>query len=281
MGGVISTVAFPAPQLPEQLYEQELETRRDLVWLKTIEQERIPACHVRAKSSSSFLSGPTMTILYSHGNAEDLMLHLDYIDALAHFTGSDVFSYEYLGYSMTRFPRWCDGGEPATASEEGCIRSIDAAWRYLVDEQKIPPNKIVIFGRSIGSGPSVDLASRETVEESSKSPRDVAGVLLQSPLESGARAVLGPVTAWVGYGLDIFKNYEKIENISAPVFIMHGTADEVVPFHNGEALQAKLQRPYEMYKAEGYGHNNMPQEMCFDHIKDFIRHVSAQQTKRT
>ena len=55
------------------------------------------------------------------GNAEDIGLHLDYIDALARATGSDVFSYEYVGYSLSRL----DG---AIASEAGCLRSVDAAW---------------------------------------------------------------------------------------------------------------------------------------------------------
>jgi abhydrolase domain-containing protein 17 len=267
MGGAINVVAFPAPKLPRPFYEEELLKRRDLVSLKTSNDERIPACHVRAKSSDFFLSNPAITILYSHGNAEDLGLHLDYIDALAHFTGADVFSYEYVGYSLSRL----EGGEP---SEAGCIRSIDAAWRYLVDELKIPPKRIVIFGRSIGSGPSVDLASRSSVQDSAHSPLDVAGVLLQSPLESGARAVLGNVTAFVGYYLDIFRNYEKVEKITAPVAIMHGTQDEVVPVTNGKELYAKLQRPYEPLWLEGYGHNNMPQAICFDYVKDFIRTLS-------
>jgi len=269
MGGAINIVAFPAPQLPRPFYEDELLRRRDLVWLTTSKGERIPCCHVRSsRSQDYFLSSDPKTILYSHGNAEDLGLHLDYIDALAHFTGADVFSYEYVGYSLSRL----EGGE---ASEAGCLRSIDAAWRHLVDEKKIPPNRVIIFGRSIGSGPSVDLASRSEVEGSAHSPLDAAGVLLQSPLESGARAVLGHVTSFVGYYLDIFRNYEKIGKITAPVGIMHGTADEVVPCANGKALHAQLQRPYEPLWLEGYGHNNMPQGICFDYVKDFVRAVSA------
>lgn len=274
MGSAINVVAFPAPELDRAFYEEELLTRRDLVWLTTTDGERIPACHVRkleyqrAKSSDSFLSTPRLTILYSHGNAEDLALHLDYIDALVHFTGSDVLSYEYVGYSVSRL-------EGAQASEPGCIRSIDAAWRYLVDEQRIPPKRIVIFGRSIGSGPSVDLASRSEVENCTASPLDVAGVLLQSPLESGARAVLGHVTSVLGYYLDIFKNYEKISKISAPVAIMHGTSDEVVPVSNGKALHAQLQRAYEPLWLEGYGHNNMPQDVCFDYVKSFLRFLNT------
>lgn len=269
MGGMINVIAFPVPQLPRPFYEEELLCRPDLVHLTTSKGERIPACYVRARGSTSdyFLSTQRMTLLYSHGNAEDLGLHLDYIDALARHTGADVLSYEYVGYSLSRL----EGGEP---SEYGCLRSIDAAWRYCVATLRIPPKRIIIFGRSIGSGPSVDLASRATVEGTTFSPFDVAGVLLQSPLESGVRAVLGKVVSFVGYPLDLFRNYEKIGQIRAPVAIMHGTADEVVPCQNGRNLYSQLRNPFEPLWLEGYGHNNMPQDVCFRFTRKFLNSLS-------
>mmetsp|Transcript_46516 Transcript_46516/g.92443 ORF Transcript_46516/g.92443 Transcript_46516/m.92443 type:complete len:298 (+) Transcript_46516:77-970(+) len=265
MGGMINVVAFPAPQFPRQFYDQELLKREDLLYLETTNGEKIPACHVRGQGVKppSSTSPQQMILLYSHGNAEDLGLHLDYIDALSRHTGADVFSYEYVGYSLSKL----DGAE---ASEDACLRSIDAAWRFCVEDLKIPPQRVVIYGRSIGSGPSVDLASRETVEGTNVSPKDAGGVLLQSPLESGARAVLGNFVSYVGYPLDIFRNYEKVGKITAPVAIMHGTADEVIPVANGKALHSLLQRPFEPLWVENAGHNNMPQEFCFRYTKHFL-----------
>lgn len=266
MGSAISVLAFPAPELPKLFYEQDLLQRRDLVQLYTSEKEKIPAVHIKAQSG--FLSAPRITLLYSHGNAEDIGLHLDYVDALARETGADVFSYEYVGYSTSR----SEGLQP---SEEGCIRSIDAAWRYLVDDQKIKPNRIVIYGRSIGSGPSVDLASRSSVEGSAHSPLDIAGLLLQSPLESGARVILGPVASYMGYYLDIFRNYEKIDKVRAPVGIMHGKEDEVVPFDNGKNLHKSAQnKSFQPLWIDGAGHNDMPQTECFNYAKQFVQHVT-------
>lgn len=274
MGGVVNSVAFPAPQLSLPFYEVELLQRADFVWLTTSTCERIPACHVRPRPADEYFApAPRMTLLYSHGNAEDLGLHLDYIDALSRATGADVFSYEYVGYSLSRLR----GDEP---SEDGCIRSIDAAWRYCIDHLKIPPSRMVICGRSIGSGPSVDLASRSQVDGSAFSPLDVGGVLLQSPLESGFRGVLGNVVSMVGYPLDIFRNYEKVDKIIAPVAIMHGIEDEVVPCENGRALHKLLQKPFEPLWLQGYGHNNMPQEICFNYAKKFLLEISLERVDR-
>mmetsp|Transcript_62242 Transcript_62242/g.116500 ORF Transcript_62242/g.116500 Transcript_62242/m.116500 type:complete len:269 (-) Transcript_62242:162-968(-) len=268
MGSAINALAFPAPHLSKSFYQDELLRRKDLVYLKTELDESIPACHVRPqRRRTTFLSTEPLTILYSHGNAEDIGLHLDYIDALAEFTGADVFSYEYVGYSLSRL-------EGHTPSEAGCIRAVDAAWRYLVEDKKIHPRRIVIFGRSIGSGPSVDLASRSLVKGTEMSPLDAAGLILQSPLESGACVVMGSTAATLGYFLDIFRNYEKVQKISAPVAIMHGTCDEVVPLSNGEALYKKLQRPHRPLWLEGFGHNDMPQEDCFQYVREFIQALS-------
>merc|ERR550532_1059795 len=114
MGAVVRAMAFPAPELPQHLYETDLLSRQDLVWLTTNRGENIPACHARAVRRPGD-EGPNMTLLYSHGNGEDLMLQLQYIDAVVDLTGCDVFAYDYVGYSLSR----CMGME---ASEAGCIQ---------------------------------------------------------------------------------------------------------------------------------------------------------------
>lgn len=268
MGGLISTLAFPAPQLPREFYQDELMKRPDLVQFKTSNRENVWACHVRAErfGADFFPAATRPTLLYSHGNAEDLALHLDFIDMLSQCTGADVFSYDYVGYSLSRL----EGHQP---SEAGCYRSSEAAWRYCVEELKIPPSRIVIFGRSIGSGPAIDLASREKIEGTDHSPLDVRGVLLQSPIESGARAVFGWTVSMVGYAMDIFKNYEKIGNIRCKVAIMHGTADEVVPVGNGQNLHQMSRNKFQPLWIEGYGHNNMPYEECFNYTKRFLQEL--------
>lgn len=277
MGSSISALAFPAPNGPVEYYEEELLQRDDFVWLTTSANERIPAIHRKAPATDNAATGGSMltrppagsaaherlTILYSHGNAEDLALSLPYIEMLAEATGCDVFAYDYVGYSLSKVQ---EGG---VASEDGCLRSIQCAWRYLVDQQSIPPAQIIIYGRSIGSGPSVDLASRSEVEGSAHSPLEARGVLLQSPISSGARAILGTTASLIGYPLDIFKNYRKIDKILAPVAITHGTEDEVVPCDNGRALHAACQQTFPPYWMEGRGHNDMPYDQVMEYARSF------------
>ena len=267
----MAKLAFPAPRCPHSMYEEpdNLLHRPDLVFLTTTLKERIPAVLVKPRS---FGSTKTYTIIYSHGNAEDIGLHLPYVDALADRTGCTVLSYEYVGYSLSMYAG-------ATPSEEGCLRSADAAWRYATEELQIPPGQIIIFGRSIGSGPAVDLASRQGPCDGgpkfAASPLDVAGVLLQSPIASGARAILGTAASIVGYPLDIFRNYQKVGKIRAPVAIIHGTIDGVVPCANGRDLHGRLQRPFEPYWMEGRGHNDMEHEQVIAYAGRFIASLSA------
>lgn len=263
MGGVIDGLAFPAPKHPPDFYES-LKSRPDFIELRTSEDECIPACFVRPERQAK------MTILYSHGNAEDLLLHMEFIDALAKNTGANVFTYEYVGYSLSQ----CEGKVP---SEEACIRSIEAAWLHCVGSLGILPSRIVIYGRSIGSGPSVDLASRKTIPGTFHSPLEVAGVLLQSPISSGARAVFPPGVSTVAskllYHFDIYRNYEKIGKIKVKVAIVHGTADEVVNISNGKELYQLLANPFEPNWVQGYGHNNLPLEECFNYARKFLDHL--------
>jgi pimeloyl-ACP methyl ester carboxylesterase len=276
MGAVIAAMAFPRPLEPMEFYEQELMTRPELIYLRTAKNESIPAVLVKANADTAV--APRMTIIYSHGNAEDLGIHLPWVDAMAEATGCDVLSYEYVGYSLSMHQ---EGTKP---SEAGCCRSIDAAWRYATEELHIPPSQIILFGRSIGSGPTVDLAYRDAPcgaglvrrKTFAHSPLDAAGVLLQSPIASGARVILGTVASTVGYPLDIFRSYRKVGGIRAAVAIMHGTADEVVPCGNGRALHALLKRPFAPQWMEGYGHNDMPDGRVLRYARSFAEACAQQ-----
>jgi len=247
----VARLAFPVP--PKDIAEEVLLARPDLVYLETEKGDRIAAVHIRRGAA-----GTDRVILYSHGNAEDLGQRLPYLDLMAQICASDVFAYEYCGYGFSE-------GE---TSEENCLLAIDAAYEHLTEEKGFDPRRIVVMGRSIGTGPSVDLAMRHP---------EVRGVVLQSPMESCGRAVLGENASWLGYRIDLFKNYEKIGKVQSPVLVMHGNDDEVVPVDQGVAIFEACQKPVEPLWLDDCGHNDMPNEVCLRRVREFIDQLDGLQ----
>jgi len=113
---------------------------------------------------------------------------------------------------------------------------------------------LIRFGRSLGSGPTVHLASYLNDE------KKIAGVILQSPLSSAIRVVSNKLALIPA--VDMFENIKKISKITSPILIMHGTDDEVVPYSHGVELKTKVEgkRLWKFLSLAGAGHNNIESE---------------------
>jgi pimeloyl-ACP methyl ester carboxylesterase len=96
---------------------------------------------------------------------------------------------------------------------------------FLVGEKSIPQNKIIVFGTSLGTGPSTWIASQEGA--------NFRGLVLQSPFTSVVRIKV-PMKSLAFF--DMFENIDRIEKVKCPVFIIHGRQDEVVPFDHAEVV---------------------------------------------
>lgn len=189
------------------------------------------------KISAIHMANPKaeFTILYSHGNGEDLGYAQSSFDELYNL-GFSVFAYDYHGYGTSE-------GRP---TEKTVYMDINAAYDYLINNLKIPSCRIIVYGRSIGSGPSVDLASR----------KEVAGLILQSPLLTAFRCVTRvPIVPF-----DSFSNISKIDKVRCPLLVMHGTADEVIPFSQGKALFDNANEPKTFVRIEGGKHNEVNEQ---------------------
>jgi len=116
--------------------------------------------------------GAAITVLFSHGNAEDLGMIYDWFVSLAHSLKVNVLAYEYSGNGKSKSSS--DERNTVLTSEEKCYDDILAAYTYLTETLETPPEKIVLYGRSLGSGPSIWLAAKTAV-----AGRSVAGVILQ------------------------------------------------------------------------------------------------------
>ena len=134
--------------------------------------------------------------------------------------------YEYTGYGES------NGKIPIDRS---LYEDIETVYIYLTENLNIDPNTIILFGRSIGSGPSCFLAEKYPV----------AGLILHSALMSALRVVFN--LRWT-LPFDKFPNIDRIPNIDCPIFVIHGRRDEIVPFYHAvELFQACRHVPHEVY----------------------------------
>jgi len=241
--GIIAKVAFQPPNPPS--YKEN----KNIIWLecshskkkhndtskKDYEKIEIPAVFLECKSSD-------IVILYSHGNATDLGQSMPYLQLLNTALKVNVFSYDYQGYGISK-PK----GRPP--SEKRVYESIRVAADYLL--KRFPPEKIIIFGCSLGSGASVYLASNVDSIVKYK----YRGVILQSAFMSGLRTKF---TKLEKIPFDIFPNIDRVEYVECPVFLIHGKSDEIVPFEHCLMLDKKLKFPYPEQLHIAYaGHNNI------------------------
>lgn len=256
MQAAVNSIAFPVP--PRSWSAAVLRRRSDLVLLQTASGETTAAVHIRNKRRSE--TRP-LTILYSHANAEDLGLSLPFADVLSRFCGADVLAYEYLGYSIS-------SGAP---SETGCVECADAALAYLLDDCGVEAHRIVVYGRSIGSGPTVDVASRH---------KDLGGMVLQSPIASAGLVVLPEAMARAFSGFDLFRNYDKIKHVACRTLMIHGRDDKMVPFEHAQMLFPELKHPHPPLWIDGAGHHDMPDDLCLNAVANFVQYVEDANARR-
>ncbi len=186
------------------------------------------------------------TILYSHGNAEDLFDGQWLMEGLRGL-GFAVLAYDYRGYGVS-------GGGPAT-TEKACLDA-EAAYDYLVKTLRIPPERVILYGRSVGGGMAVHLAAR----------RPAAGLVLESPFVSTFRVM----THWPLYPFDKLPNLRDIRRVKCPVLVMHGTADRVIPCWHGREVYEAASEPKRCLWVKGAGHNDM-EEVAGERINAELR----------
>ena len=157
------------------------------------------------------------TVLFFHGNGGNVS-HRGNSLYIFHKLKLNVLIIDYLGYGKS-------GGEP---SEEGLYQSANAAWQYLLNHKKLAPNKIIIFGRSLGGAVAVDLASQVNagaliVESSFSSIRDIVDTAF-------------PILTHIIYLRYSFNSLNKIGRVKMPLLVIHSPDDRVIPYESGIKL---------------------------------------------
>ena len=230
---------FPSPQT----YEREVED----VWLLTDDGVRINAFYRMNPASKQVL-------LWFHGNAENIGYDLDHLRALAKI-GVNILVVDYRGYGKSE-------GKP---DEVGVYHDADAAYDYLLNKRHFRAQDIIIYGHSLGGAVAINLASR----------RPCGGLIVQSSFTSVLAMAqrMFPIP-FLGYAAKSrFDSLQKIRGVHAPILIVHGTRDEVVPFAMGQQLFAAAPEPKRFYPVEGAGHNNLMEaggESYLAYLQSFV-----------
>lgn len=214
--------------------------------LTTADGEKIILWHAPAKAGLP-------TILYFHGNAGEIgdrPLRFNYY----HSRGFGVAYLSYRGF----------GGSSGSPSEAGLIADADAAYDWLV-AKGVEPSRIALLGESLGSGVAVQLAAK----------REVGAVALEAPYTSTVE-VAAKIYWWLPVHAlmkDQFKSIDFIAAVVAPLLIIHGEEDRLIPVDFGKRLFAAANEPKELDVVEGFGHDVLFEEATWAREAEFFARV--------
>lgn len=217
-----SPTAFPTAETLSQRYPGAT-----LLPIRTSDGLALTAARVPSREKKK----GARTIVFFHGNGESAAENLDFAAELA-ARGFDVVLAEYRGY----------GRQPGAPSEEG----VYADARGVLDAIAVPKEKLVLVGRSLGTGVAVEMAAAGFG----------AALVLISPFTSipeVAARFLGPIAAVAI--TDRFDSASKIARVKIPIVVLHGTNDEIVPFALGKRLAEMAGATF--FPIPGRGHNDL------------------------
>lgn len=238
----------------EWQYNDSDQSKFEVFYADCGKNERIACMYVKATRN------PKKVIVFSHGNAADLGLMCSFYLGLGTKVECNIFGYDYSGYGSST-------GKP---SEKCLYTNIEAAYNELIRRYSLTPSQIILYGQSIGTVPTVDLASKI----------EFAGVILHSPLTSGLRLAF-PNTKRTWF-FDAFPNIDKAPHIKSPTLVIHGTEDEVIDISHGQAIHSLLAHPVAPLWVEGAGHNDIELFREFlDRLRKFIFYELDRSKSRT
>lgn len=205
------------------------------VWIPGADNSKLYAWWMSAIDPSA------PTLIYFHGNAGNVSANADQASRLAR-TCCNVLLFDYRGYGRSSGP---------FPSEKRIYEDAESAWNYVVNEKKVAPNRIVLYGHSLGTGVAVEMATRHP---------DAGGLILESAFTSVAnRARLEPLyrafpLRWIVH--EKFDSIDKIARVRMPILLIAGTADQTIPSSMSSELYARANDPKQLLLIPGAGHEN-------------------------
>jgi fermentation-respiration switch protein FrsA (DUF1100 family) len=202
---------------------------------------------------------PIGTILYCHGNGENVSKLLNWAEQMRSEFQCNVLVFDYAGYGKS-------DGKP-TAS--GVLDDGLAAMNYLIQQEKIPVDQIIPYGFSLGGSTAVDLASKHKVK----------ALIIESSFTSlgDMGRKMFPFIPAEYFLWEQLASIKKIGNVRCPVFISHGRADQVIPYSQGEQLFEAANEPKTFFTApEGLDYHSAPHsEEHGEALWQFVRSLAS------
>jgi pimeloyl-ACP methyl ester carboxylesterase len=225
-----SKIIFFPEKLPPD-FSFHLAANEEEVFIETPDGERINGIWSKVPDRKG-------VVLYFHGNAGSL----DGWKPVARDFNKlhyDVLIIDYRGY----------GKSTGEITEEGLYTDAEATWRYAL-AHGVSASEILIYGRSIGTGPAVELAVRAQKSRA---------LILETPFTSlldMAQSIYPFLLPRLTLRFH-FENEKKLANIGMPVLLIHGTRDEIIPISHSQTLHQKFKERTELVIIEGGTHNDL------------------------
>ncbi|HLG16463.1 MAG TPA: alpha/beta hydrolase [Blastocatellia bacterium] len=201
------------------------------------------------------------TVIYFHGNAGNIA-NVGWLGASLAARGFDALMFDYRGYGRS---------EGEIRDERDLYSDAGAAYDYIVGERGVSPDRIALYGQSLGTAAVADLASRKRC----------GAIILESGMSSAtdmAAVALPWLPRWLhGMGSNRLESKQKLSLVHCPVLIAHGDPDDTVPTSQGLSLFAAANEPKKLLLVPGAGHNvaGSSGDKYLDEVAAFISEAIA------
>lgn len=204
------------------------------VWFVAADSVRLHGWFIEARTKPA-----AATIIYFHGNGGNLS-NVGWIGERLAMQGFNVLLFDYRGYGRS---------EGRANDERGLYADANAAYDYAVRERGATPERLVLYGQSLGTTAVAELASR----------RVCGAIVLESGLSSAsdlAASLLPWLPRWLHkLGKNRFESARKLADIHCPVMVTHGEPDNRIPTEQGRVLYQSAHEPKRLLIVPGAGHN--------------------------
>lgn len=227
----------------------------DEVWLPVPTD---PAIRLHGWWIPAGASSEEPVLLYLHGNGVNVGANAAHAQRF-HQMGFSVLLMDYRGYGKS------GGGFP---SEAAVYQDAETMWNYLVEQRRIAPEHIVIYGHSLGGAIAIELATHHA---------NAAGLIVQSSFTSIQDMVDRTRNLhWVPVNLILrqrFDSLDKVSTLKLPVFFIHGMADAQVPYEMSQTLHAVAPPLKRLWLVPQAGHNNVADMAGGEYFRQVVTFV--------